>query len=236
MQYSVKPWTHTNHYNLHHMRIVLAIVAVVSLAVNGVLAYKLFFVPLGPSVVVQQAAKRIVMRKPGGLLEVSTIAAEERFESSTSHTILGVPVGKTVAMVKVPAVYRYHIPLAKDWVFRVDDGTLLVIAPPVQPSLPVAIDTTRIETFSEGAWSLLTGQNAINRLVESITPALGKKASTADLLLLQRESARLTVSEFVRKWVTVQDQWKGKKIPTVIVVFEDEPLGKTAAPLMAVDQ
>lgn len=218
------------------MRIILAVVAIASLLVNGMFAYRALFEPHPPAMVLQPASKREVMRTPGGLLEVSTVTSEERFESSTSHTVLGFPVGKTVAMVKVPAVYRYHIPLAKDWVFRADDGTLLVIAPKVAPSLPVAIDTTRIEYFSNGLWSAFTGDAAIKGLTKSITPALEKRAATAEMLLLQRESARQTVSEFVRKWVTVQDRWKGKRVPIVIVVFEDEPLGKTTAPLMASDQ
>ncbi len=172
------------------------------------------------------------MRSPGGLLEVSTITAEERFDSTTSHTVLGVPVGRTVAQVRVPAVYRYHIPLSKDWSFRVNGDTLIVVAPAVHASLPVAIDTGRLESFSSGLWSPLTGTDAVQALQRSITTRLGEKASTAQLLLLQREASRQTVSEFVQKWVVEQPRWKVTTAPAVLVFFEDEPLGRKAIPLL----
>lgn len=178
-------------------------------------------------------AKKVVMRTPGGLLEVSTITAEERFDSTTTHTVLGVPVGKTVAQVRVPAVYRYHIPLAKDWSFRSTGNTLIVIAPAVRPSLPVAIDTAKLESFAAGIWSPLTGREAVDSLQRSITATLKTKAPTPDLLKLQREAARHTVTEFVQKWVVQQPRWQGKKSPTIFVFFEDEPLGQRAAPLLA---
>ena len=176
---------------------------------------------------------RVVMRTPGGLLEVSTIAAEERFDSTTTHTILGVPVGKTVAQVRVPAVYRYHIALAKDWTFRGIGNALLVIAPPVHPSLPVAINTAKLESFASGIWSPLTGGEAVATLQRSITSTLGTKAPTPDLIKLQREAARQTVTEFVQKWVVQQPRWNGTKSPAIFVFFEDEPLGQRAAPVLA---
>lgn len=175
----------------------------------------------------------IVMRTPGGLLEVSTITTEERFDSTTTHTVLGAPVGKTVAQVRVPAVFRYHIPLAKDWTFRSTANTLMVIAPAVRPSLPVAINTTKLESLSLGIWSPLTGSDAIASLQRSITATLATKSTAPDMIKLQRESARQTVTEFVQKWVVQQPRWQGAKAPTVFVFFEDEPLGQRAAPLLA---
>lgn len=175
----------------------------------------------------------VVMRTAGGLLEVSTITAEERFDSSTTHTVLGVPVGQTVAQVRVPAVYRYHIPLAKEWTLRETGNALVVIAPAVQPSLPVAIDTGKLASFSSGVWSPITGTAAVASLQRSITNTLASKAGEGNLIQLQRESARLTVSEFVRKWVVQQSRWGSKKPPTVFVFFEDEPLGQRAAPLFS---
>lgn len=174
----------------------------------------------------------VVMRTPGGVLEVSMITAEERFDSSTTHTVLGVPVGTTVAQIRVPAVYRYHIPLAKDWTFRLAGQALIVVAPAVRPSLPVAIDTAKLESFSSGLWSPLTGTEAVSSLQKTLTATLAAKASTPERIVLQREAARQTVSEFVHKWVLEQPQWTGSKAPAVFVFFEDEPLGQRAVPLM----
>lgn len=173
----------------------------------------------------------VVMRTPGGLLEVSTIATDERFDSNTTHTVLGVPVGKTVAQVRVPAVYRYHIPLAKEWTFRMAGNAMVVIAPRILSSLPVAIDTGKLESYSSGIWSPLTGPEAIEALHKSITAHLATKAVSPQLVLLQRESARKTVTEFIHKWVIEQKQWQGGKAPVILVLFEDEPLSERAKPL-----
>lgn len=173
----------------------------------------------------------IVMRTAGGLLEVSTITTEERFDSNTSHTILGVPVGRTIAQIRVPAVYRYHVPLASEWTFREQGKTLIVIAPKVKPSLPVAIETDKLQSFSSGLWSPFTGTETVAALQQSITNKLGVKASSAELINIQREAARQTITEFIQKWAVNESRWTAKSRPTVLVFFEDEPLGKKAAPL-----
>ncbi len=174
----------------------------------------------------------VVMRTPGGLLEVSTITAEERFESTVNHTILGVPVGKTVALIRVPTVYRYHVELAKEWKIAEVGGSLLVIAPRAQPSLPVAINTAELQGFSAGVWSPFAGASTLAALQKSITPRLDVKAKSDEMINLQREAARKTVTEFVEKWVLVEPRWKGLAKPTVMVFFSDEPLGRKAAPLL----
>ena len=211
-------------------RLVLALV-VASLAFNALLVWRTW--GGGPTTrTAHSSGERIVMRTPGGLLEVSSVTAEERFDSSTQHTVLGVPVGRTVASVRVPTVYRYHVPLAPEWTFRQVGDTLIVVAPAVRPSLPVAVDTGRLESFSAGVWSPFTGDAAVAALQRSISERLERKAASPELVLLQRESARHTVTEFVRKWVLEQPRWKGSPAPTVFVFFEDEPLGRDAGPLL----
>jgi hypothetical protein len=214
------------------MKTILAAAVALSLALNAFLAYRTWFAP-SPTQASNSTGNMEVMRTSGGLLEVSRITAEERFDSTTSHTVLGVSVGKTVAQVRVPTVYRYHIPLAKEWNIRISGNALIVVAPSVQPTLPVAIDTGKLESFSSGLWSPITGSDAVASLQKSITAKLGEKAASQQLFLMQREAARLTLGEFVQKWVVDQSRWKGLKSPTVFVFFEDEPLGKKAAPLIS---
>ncbi len=214
------------------MKALLLVAIVASLAINAVLGYKVLF-GLPATQTASSNRNAIVMQTPGGLLEVSKISAEERFDSTTNHTVLGVPVGRTVAQVRVPTVYRYHIPLAKDWNILLSGSNLLVVAPPVRPSLPVAIDTGKLESFSSGLWSPITGANAVNELQRTITDRLGEKAASQALVLLQRETARQTVGEFVHKWVVDQSRWKGLEPPTVFVFFADEPMGRKAAAQIA---
>ena len=151
---------------------VAALVALSVLA-NVLLAAYLWFGK--PAVQVTNAARDVVvMRTPGGLLEVSTVSTEERFDSTTTHTILGVPLGETVAQIRVPAVYRYHIALAKEWQIRVVGDALVVIAPRVEPSLPVAIDTSRLHAFAGGLWAPVTGPDAVATLQRMLTAELAK--------------------------------------------------------------
>lgn len=214
------------------MKVILSLALIAGVAANAALFAWQLRSPPRTVTVVSGSASPVVMRTPGGLLEVSTITSEERFDSTTTHTVLGVPVGATVAQVRVPAVYRYHVPLAKDWTFRLLGNALVAVAPPVRPSIPVAINTARLESFSSGLWSPITGSDAVKALQQSITATLATKASTPDMIKLQRESARQTVTEFVQKWVVQQPQWQGKQAPAIFVFFEDEPLGQRAAPLL----
>jgi len=166
----------------------------------------------------------IVMRTKGGLLEVSTISATERFDGKTTHTILGLELGNTFSNIRVPVTYRYHIELAPDWRFALRDKTFVVVAPPVKPSLPVAIDTSKLENESHGIWSLVTGRNAIEKLQRGITPTLAEYAKAQKYIDLQRASARQTVGEFVKKWVMSQEKWAKASNYQVRVFFADEPI------------
>lgn len=166
----------------------------------------------------------VVMRTNGGLLEVSTITSPEHFEATTNHEIFGVPVGSTITTLRVPATYRYHIELAPEWKILLRDKTFVVVAPAVKASLPVAIDTARLEAQSFGVWSLFTGQTQIDQLQRSITKALADKANSGPYIQMQRESARATVKEFVAKWLITQEQWKSAATYPIKVFFADEPI------------
>jgi hypothetical protein len=217
------------------MKALLATAIALSLVLNAFLAFR-WWTASSSTQSGTSTGELVVMRTPGGLLEVSTITTEERFDSTTSHTVLGVHIGKTIAQIRVPAVYRYHIPLAKDWNIRLAGNTLVAIAPPVRPSLPVAIDTGRLESFSSGVWSPMTGSDAIAALQRSITARLGEKAKSEQLILLQRDAARQSVEEFLSKRLAESARWNGLKPPTIFVFFEDEPLGLRAAPLLSQTQ
>ena len=213
------------------MKVAATVLLLIGVAVNaGLFVWQLRSPP--KTSIAAYSSIKLVMRTPGGLLEVSTVTSEERFDSTTNHTILGIPLGKTVAQIRVPAVYRYHIPLAKDWDIRQSGAALVVIAPAARPTLPVAINTAKLESFSSGTWSLVTGRESLALLQKSITEILEKRAASPEMTLLQRESARQTVSEFVQKWVLENPRWRNLKAPTVFVFFEDEPLGKRAVPLL----
>jgi hypothetical protein len=166
----------------------------------------------------------IVMRTKGGLLEVSTISEPVRFDSTVDEKVFfdWFSLGKTVTTIRVPATYRYHVELAPEWRILLRKDAFVVLAPSVKPSLPVSIDTTRIEVQSSGVWSLLTGQRRIQELARRISPLLAEKAVSPTYIRFQRDHARETVREFVAKWLITQEQWKAQSKLPIQVFFADE--------------
>lgn len=202
--------------------LVLAAVSA-SLAANVYMAWLLKPTWFGASPA-SSAERIVVMRTPGGLLQVSTIESPEVFLTTQNHTIFGIPVGRTTSQIRAPATFHYHIELAPEWKITVRGKAITVIAPRVKPTLPVAVDTARLEKLTSGAWSLFTGNAELDALQKSISQALAAKASSPQFIELQREAARKTVTEFVAKWVLEQKSWKPSAGYSVRVFFADEPI------------
>ena len=168
----------------------------------------------------------LVMRTNGGLLEVSTIRATEVFDRKFVYSVLGVPVGRTINRIRVPAYYRYQIALAPEWRVSRTGDSFTVVAPPVKPSLPVAVDLSRMEKEASGTWvlALFTSTQDLNELEKGITAQLARKAVSPAYLALQQEYARKTVEEFVAKWLRTQAQWQLERQPRLEVRFASEPV------------
>jgi hypothetical protein len=169
----------------------------------------------------------LVMRTKGGLLEVSTVRANEQFDKKFVYTVFGVKVGETVPHIRVPAVYRYHIELAPEWKIIRTGTVFTVVTPPVKPSLPVALHLANMQKDVGGTWILIpfNERDDLNTLEREITATLAAKASSPAYLQLQREAARRTVTEFVRKWLITQVQWQSESQSNIRVLFADEPIG-----------
>lgn len=199
----------------------LALLLVASATGSGYFLYK----ELKANPVVVNSApdeEIVVMRTNGGLLEVSYIKATEIFEKSTIHTLTPFfEVGKTKSQIRVPVVYRYYVELAPEWRFLRKGSEYIVIAPAAKPTLPVAMDTARLESNASGTWSIFTGQEAIDDLQKALTATMSERAAQKKYMELQREAARQTVSEFVRKWVIKERPTDGLNYK-VKVLFEDE--------------
>lgn len=216
-------------------RFLLVMVVITSLGANAYFVLQRMTGAQGRTSVTHSALDQIeVMRTNGGLLQVSTIRSPELFQATQDHTIFGVHVGKTTSRIRVPATFHYHVELAPEWKITVRDKTFIVIAPRVKPTLPVAIDTAKLEKLTSGTWSLLTGHSELDQLQKSITQSLAQKAVTPLFIQFQRETARKTVTEFVTKWVLEQRGSPPATGYTIRVFFADEPievLGSAPLPL-----
>lgn len=169
------------------------------------------------------AAEILVMHTNGGLLEVSRILATEQFDKTFIYSMpwLNIELGRTVAHIRVPAVYRYHIKLASDWKIIHTDEVFTVITPPVQPTRPVAVDLAKMEKDVGGNWVLVAFNSTadLNALEREITATLAKKADSSAYLGMQREEARKAVTEFVEKWLGTQQPWRDAQRSRLDVVF-----------------
>ena len=166
----------------------------------------------------------IVMRTNGGLLQVSTITSPEQFGSTQPHDIIGFNLGPTVTQIRIPVVINYQIKLSSEWRVEVRENRLVVVAPAVQPSLPVAVDMSKIEKFAAGRWAEFTGTAELDKLEKTLTKELASRATRSSYITFQREAARKTVLEFVRKWLITQDKWKSVRHFPITIFFADEPI------------
>jgi hypothetical protein len=215
---------------VHTRRKVLLATVVAALCIGAVLSlgYKklgdfAFWSRTGGEVRSGMGTEILFMRTPGGLLEVSSMRMTEQFDKRFVYEVLGLEVGETVAHVRVPATFRYHIELAPLWKIERTDEVFRVVTPPVKPSLPVAVDLARLEQDEGGSWLLLPFNADADReaLLRELTAKLAQKAATPAYLGLQREDARKTVTEFVEKWLVTQESWKSARKPRIEVVFSE---------------
>ena len=176
----------------------------------------------------------VVMRTNGGWLEVSTVKATEVFDRTVDHEILWINVGQTATSIRVPAHYTYRARLASEWKILRRGDEFIVVAPAIEPKLPVAVELDKMEKQSHGFWSPFTGAGELDALERSMAANLKRKARSRLYLNLQREAARTTIAEFVKKWLITQVEFRDLQGLRMRVLFRDEPLeslGPVAAQL-----
>ncbi len=171
----------------------------------------------------------VVMRTPGGLLEIATVTVHERFKRTDTREFWGIALGTTVSIIQVPAVYRYHIELAREWPIAIDGKTAVVRTAEVKPSLPPAIDTARMEKYTQSGWARFNKDENLDLLERSITPELQRRAGDPAIRQLAIEAGRQTVREFVTTWLLKEQGWKNDAEHRVVVLFPGEPPRRAVA-------
>lgn len=164
----------------------------------------------------------ILVRTPGGMLEVGTLVRNEEFKWSTEYTCplidCGKLLGKTISELRVPVHYTYRIPLAAEWKLKFRDSYYELVVPPEEPKLPPAIDLSKLQLKTDGKW--LSPNVAANQasLLKNFSPLINKKAKQKVYIDAQREQAKKTIAEFARKWM-LEQKIENKKINYPIKVF-----------------
>lgn len=81
----------------------------------------------------------------------------------------------------MPVTYRYQVELGKEWRAYVRDDKFLVIAPAVKPSIPVAIDTSKMSMETKAGWARFDGRENLDKLLQDLTPVLSERAASNSL-------------------------------------------------------
>ncbi|MEZ5430486.1 MAG: hypothetical protein R3F31_04760 [Verrucomicrobiales bacterium] len=160
----------------------------------------------------------------GNILEVATATSTETFTRVSELRIASlVSLGTTGSEISVPATYRYHIDLNGSWQIKgQEDGTLVVVAPPLLPSLPVAFDTSGLKKKTQSGWGRWNAEENLTQLEASLSPQLAVRAADKRTLQEVSDPARRSVAEFVKRWLISQDHWKDGRYRELQVLFPNE--------------
>jgi hypothetical protein len=160
----------------------------------------------------------------GDVLELAVFRCDETFKS-TDERWAGwgwVYLGTTVAEIRVPVSFRYHLRLSDPWRLAARDRVCVVLAPAIRPSLPPAIHTAEMERRAESGWARFDKNEQLDALEHGMTPALEARARDRAHMQLVREACRRSTAEFVKKWLMREGQWRSDKFTSIIVLFPDE--------------
>lgn len=209
-------------------RIPLRLAAVLLVALIAVIAYMATGFSFGKrerSVVGLDPAQIIVVRTPGGMLEVATLIKNEEFGWSVSYTCPMMDCSKilkpTISRVRVPVHYTYRIPLAATWELRFNGSEYELTVPPPEPMVPVPFDTAKMEIeTTRGGWLSPPASGNTEALIRHLGRETERRANQDHYVAMQREQASRTVAEFARKWMG--EQMKPTQHP-VKVIFKQSP-------------
>jgi hypothetical protein len=160
----------------------------------------------------------------GDILELAVFRCDETFKRTDEKwTGWGwVYLGTTVAEIRVPVSFRYHLRLSDPWRLAARDQVCMVLAPQIRPTLPPAIHTAEMERRAESGWARFDKNDQLDTLERSMTPSLEQRARDAAHLQLVREACRHSVAGFVQKWLMREGQWRSDRFTSLVVVFPDE--------------
>jgi len=160
----------------------------------------------------------------GNILEIATAESTERFSRTSNVAMFGrvLPGTTTVSEITVPATYRFHIDLKEEWNLVADGKRLLVTAPAVRPSLPVAFDTGGVQKKTQSGLVRWDGAENLAALEKEVTGKLAERATQPATLGKIREEGRTAVAQFVRTWLLDKEAWGEGRFEEIVVVFSGE--------------
>lgn len=170
-------------------------------------------------------AQVVVVRTPGGMLELARLERTEEFAWQSAYTCrivdCSVFTRPTTSTARVKAHYVWRVPLADEWRLERRGDHYALELPPPQLQEPVAFDTAGMEIRTE-AGGLVSPSKLHNRerLLRELGPELARRGRQSHYLEAQRPAAQATAAEFARKWMVEQG---GKADLPLRVTFRTPP-------------
>lgn len=163
----------------------------------------------------------------GNELTLVTHERREVFERKTVGIVpllnRPVPFTDRKTTVAFPATYRYHVLLNDPWSIETEGETVVIRAPRIRATLPVAFDSGKVETETEGWWfSGGRAETDKEALKIRITEKLGELAQSKDMIDAVRDPCRESLAKFVQTWLLREDYWREGRFTQIKVIFPDE--------------
>ncbi len=153
-------------------------------------------------------ARIVIVRTPGGLLQVSTVEKAEDFGWKTSWSCPLVDcaglVPPTISRIRVKASYVYVVPLAAEWKLEPKPDHYELRVPPLQLQEPVGFSTQDLQIQTQASWASPSASGNREQLLRNLGPELASRGRQIEYLQAQRAAAAKTVEEFARKWMREQ--------------------------------
>jgi hypothetical protein len=168
----------------------------------------------------------VVFRTNGGLLEVGKVVYKQQFTLKEAGTVFGfeIPGCPTEAVITVKAHFTYRVRLAPEWKAKITaDKRVIVVAPPLEPAIPVAFDTAATNESLYGC-PIIKDRRLLDRLRKKLSSKLAASAKRPEYKQLARPAAVKTVGEFIRKWYLERSDLSYAKDYPVVVYFKGEPI------------
>jgi hypothetical protein len=199
-----------------------SVLAIGALLIVGWAAYKLndLVSPKSTQTTEVITRERVVMTTEGGELGVARIKAYEDFRKLDTKEWLYVDLGTTVSEVRLAALYRYVIPLAKQWPIECNKEVCVVHSPALQASPPAAIYSEETRKYTKSGWARFNKGENLQLLEKSLTSELDKRATTPRNIAAAQDAARPAVAQFVHTWVLKNRP--GPQPSRIVVLFPGE--------------
>ena len=163
-------------------------------------------------------------------LQFAELRQQEVFERRDGAAVLwgALALPDVVVEARVPVTYAYFLDLDKEWRFRLEDGVVRVVVPPVEWNRPAADVSALRFAVREGS-VLRDEQLVLDRLRGELTPLLDRRARQH--VPLARETGRSKVEAFVETWL-VQGFSDGKQYRARVSFADEAPPASPRAPVL----